>query len=262
MSRTTDTAMADSYPRLTSPNLLLEHLGIDEPRDLDVEAIAQACGATIVYETLQGCEARIVGAHNRAIITINADAARPRQRFSAAHELGHWMHDRGKVAFACQEGQFVAEWGKANPERRANRFAVDLLLPRTMFKRRMRHRPVTFATVRELALEFQTSLTATAIRLVELSSYPAVLVCHDRGRRRWFAQSTNMPLLLDPHPTLRPGSAAFQLFQGAGPKAAVGPKEVATDLWIPAVAKERPCLMEDSVMTGGQMTLSLLWWHD
>ncbi len=262
MSRTIDTDMSGFYPRLTSPNLLLEHLGIDEPRDLDVEAIAQACGATIVYESLEGCEARIIGAHDRAIITINADAPRPRQRFSAAHELGHWMHDRGKVAFACQEGQFVAEWGKANPERRANRFAVDLLLPRLMFKRRMRHSPVTFATVRELALEFQTSLTATAIRLVELSSYPAMLVCHDRGQRRWFAQSTNMPLVLEPLQTLSAGTAAFQLFRGPGPKAPAGPREVPTALWLPAVAGERPSLIEDSVVTGSQMTLSLLWWRD
>ena len=250
------------YPRLTSPTLLLEHLGIDEPSDLDVEVIAQACGATIVYEHLQGCEARIIGADDRAIITINADAPRPRQRFSAAHELGHWMHDRGKVAFACQEGQFVAEWGKPNPERRANRFAVDLLLPRTMFKRRMRHSPVTFATVRELALEFQTSLTATAIRLVELSSYPAVLVCYDRGRRRWFTQSSNMPLRMEPHATLRPGTIAFELFRGNAQKVPPGPQEVPSAVWLTAVAEERPSTIEDSVVSGARMTLSLLWWRD
>lgn len=257
------TKASDAPIRLTSPGLLLEHLGIDDPADLDVEAIAQACGATIVYENLQGCEARIIGAHGRAIITVAAGAPRPRQRFSAAHELGHWMHDRGKVAFACQEGQFVAEWGKANPERRANRFAVDLLLPRTMFKRRTRNRPVTFATVRELALEFQTSLTATAIRLVELSSFPALLICHDRGKRRWFAQSSGFALPVEPHETVRPGTVAFQLLKSHGPRAAPGPRESVASAWIPILPPDQDqALIEDSVATGSNMTLTLLWWRD
>jgi len=80
-----------------SPEKLLVELGILEPADIDIEAIAQYCRATIVYDKLTGCEARIVGNAERAIITVNISSQRPRQRFSAAHELGHWMLDRNKV---------------------------------------------------------------------------------------------------------------------------------------------------------------------
>jgi len=38
-----------------SPSRLLKELGITEPQEIDVEAIAQYCGATIVYERLEGC---------------------------------------------------------------------------------------------------------------------------------------------------------------------------------------------------------------
>src|SRR5229473_755209 len=105
-----------------SPSALLEELGITEPWDIHVEAIAEYCGATIVYEPLKGCEARIIGHGDRAIITVSSTSLRERQRFSGAHELGHWMGDRGKVAFACVEMVFAAEWGEENPEVRANRY--------------------------------------------------------------------------------------------------------------------------------------------
>lgn len=43
-----------------SPGHILTELGIREPEDLDVEAIAQHCGATIRYTNLKGCAARIM----------------------------------------------------------------------------------------------------------------------------------------------------------------------------------------------------------
>lgn len=35
------------------PHRLLSDLGISEPRDIRIEAIAQYCGATVVYSTLR-----------------------------------------------------------------------------------------------------------------------------------------------------------------------------------------------------------------
>jgi len=91
--------MADS-PKKT-PDELLEELGIKEPSQLKIEAIAFHCQAIILYEPLTGCEANIVGKGDRAIITVNSNAIPTRQRFSAGHELGHWMKDRGQSAFGC-----------------------------------------------------------------------------------------------------------------------------------------------------------------
>ena len=77
-----------------SPAQILADLGIQEPADIDIEAIAEDCGATIRYQPLSGCAARIMGYKDRAIITIDKDCYRPRQRFSGGHELGHWIRDR------------------------------------------------------------------------------------------------------------------------------------------------------------------------
>jgi len=180
-------------PYFKSPEQLLLELGVSEPSDILIEAIAQHCGATILYESLEGSEARLLGYGARALITVNKNAGVPRQRFSAAHELGHWMWDRGKMAFSCAEQQFHGEWSKDNPERRANRYAEELLLPRSLFLREARSLPLSLASVKSLAHRFQTSLSATAIRLVELSDSLALLVCSEQGRRRWFVRSGSVP---------------------------------------------------------------------
>lgn len=44
-----------------SPFEILNDLGIIEPDDIDIEAIAEDCGATIRYQQLSGCAARIMG---------------------------------------------------------------------------------------------------------------------------------------------------------------------------------------------------------
>jgi len=58
-------------------------LGISEPSEIDVE-IAQYLGATVAYQPLTGCDARIPGNTEAAIITVDSTSNRGRQRFSRA----------------------------------------------------------------------------------------------------------------------------------------------------------------------------------
>lgn len=249
--------MLSSY---RAPDTVLEELGIREPEDIKIEAIAEYCGATILYETLEGTEARILGYKDRAIITVNITAPLGRRRFSGAHELGHWMCDRGNIAFACTEAVFTREWSNDNPERRANRYAAELLLPEKMFRHHAKNRPVTFATVRELAETFATSLTATAIRLVELGSYPAMLVCNDRARRRWFVRGPDVPEVLWPYDRVRPRTIAYELLNGIAE--AGGPADVCADGWFSHRDALRYAVREDSLFVADDLVLTLLWWKD
>jgi Zn-dependent peptidase ImmA (M78 family) len=159
-----------------APEQILSRLGITQPDELDIEAIAYACGATILPQPLTGCEANIIGFGDRAIITVNSNSIPTRRRFSAGHELGHWMKDRGQSAFGCLNIQIDSEWTTNSPETRANRFASDLLLPVTMFVPLAKGRPITGETVLDLAGMFRMSRTATAIRLVNYGSFPAMLL--------------------------------------------------------------------------------------
>ena len=241
------------------PASLLDELGIREPEEIAIEAIAEDCGATILYQPLQGTEARIVGHGDRAIITVNEAASLGRRRFSGAHELGHWMCDRGKIAFACTDKILATEWSDDNPERRANRYAVALLLPDAIFSPYAKNREVTFATVRDLADRFQTSLTATAIRLVELASFPAMIVCTENGRRRWFIRGPDVPEILWPRERPSRNTVAWDLLQGKAMPS--GPVDVCADGWLDHPQAGRYAIREDSRKIG-DLFLSILWWKN
>ena len=241
---------------IRSATKLLRDLGIEEPNEIDIEAIAQTCGATIIYKPLTGCAARIIGHGDRAIITIDEGESGERQRFSAAHELGHWTYDRGTIAFACVSQTFTAEWGVDNPERRANRFAAELLLPDFMVKPRVRGRQVVLTTARELAAAFRTSLTSSVIRLVEFADMPAMAVCTTAQGRKWFLGGPDVPKNLFPRVQPTSDSVAYDLHHA---KPTRTPQEVTADAWFEGAS--RFTLIEDSYKFKTTV-ISLLWWKD
>ena len=243
-----------------APADILADLGIREPGDLDIEAIAQHCGATIRYKPLSGCEARIMGFDDTAIITLNVHSSIERQRFSGGHELGHWMRDRRTASFQCNEQMFVREWSADNPENRANRFASDLLLPAKMFRPLSKGLPITFASVQELAGVFQMSLSATAIRLVEYGSYPSMLVCNSAAGRQWYIASSTVSGRL--WPVDRPGQSTLAAALLNRRNLAEGPQNVRADQWIKNFRADRYWIKEDSIPWSNQSVLSLIWWED
>jgi Zn-dependent peptidase ImmA (M78 family) len=243
--------------RFRSAADLLKELGITEPQEIDIEAIAEHCNATVMYGQLTGSEARIVGSDDAAIITVNRSASRGRERFSAAHELAHWLRDAGKVAYLCNPERAFDEAEAGNPETRANDYAADLLLPQSMFKPRAKDKSMTLQTVSSLAEQFTTSLTATTIRLVQLGSFPAVVVVSDAERMRWFRRGPDVPESLWPH---APGHKTFaaDILKG---KAATGSGNIYVDEWCSG-AVERHTLHEDSRRLTDELVISILWWTD
>jgi Zn-dependent peptidase ImmA (M78 family) len=67
------------------------------------------------------------------LVFVNASDSVPRQRFTAAHELGHYLLHRGKMtgtAFADTDNDVeLTDQQSDRHEREANRFATELLMP-------------------------------------------------------------------------------------------------------------------------------------
>jgi hypothetical protein len=235
---------------------LLRELGIAEPNEIDVEAIAQHCGATVIERPLTGCEARIIGVGDRAVITVNSSSIPRRRRFSAAHELGHWIRDKGLVAVGC-----VPESGYSNDpfnrETRANRYAGELLMPRFMFTPRAENRPIVFETVEDLAVTFDTSLTATAIRLVDLGSFPGIVVCTGRKGVQWFSRGADVPETLWPETNGRDTFAGSMLRGEEQERSG----DVSSAAWFPSLRRNH-WVYEDSRRITPDLVLSLLSWKD
>lgn len=249
--------------RYVAPEDLLRTLGVRTPEDIDIEAIAFECGATVTYQPLQGCEARILGYRDRALIRIREDVSRGRQRFSAAHELGHWMRDHGKGLTSLCGAKEMSMWGAGgrHRERLANRYAAELLLPSYLFQPDVKGSEITLSVAYLLADRYQVSRTAAAIRLAELGSYPAMVVCCEKrsGRRLWWVSGPDIPDDFRPVGDLVEGSLAYDL--GAGGDHGPEGEEVGADCWIDVPDGDRYRVCESSFVVQDKV-VSLLWWRD
>jgi hypothetical protein len=244
-----------------SAERLLKSLGVEKPDDIDLEAIAYDRGALVRYSPLDGCEARIVGRGDRAIITVNSRSEPERQRFSIGHELGHWGNDRGRVGFLCDKEVITVRYARrTDPESLANAFAAELLMPGYLFKPLVARRPVTFDVAEEMAEAFNVSRTAAAIRLVDLGSFPAMVVCHGPGGRLWFHASPLVPASFFPHSELHQETDAFDILFGRKSRKSRAGK-VQASCWIDRPDASKYELIEQTIRVLDTV-LTLLWWKD
>lgn len=242
--------------RISNAEYLLQELGITEPNEIDLEAIAYYVNARIKYRPLDGCEARIIGNNNNAIITVNSKSSYKRKRFSIAHELGHWHHHRGKC-LSCRADEYQPK-NALSPERIADNYAADLLMPNYLFHSLARqYKGLNFKTVDVLAETFNTSQTATAIRLIETNYFPALLVSHGPNGRRWFIRAKSVPEKWFPQDSLDPDSFAFDIQFGKKNNNS-SPLKIGADAWFNRYDAEHFEMREQTIRTGPDETLSLL----
>lgn len=244
--------------RLSPAERLLIRLGVKSPSDIDLEAIAWTMGAVVNYRKLDRCEATIVGSQRRAIITINSNAIPTRQRFSVAHEIGHWHLHRGRILFCGNRDIDNPGNSPLNPETQADHFASDLLLPTYLFKPLIaKFKRPTLAMLREIAAEFSASDTATLLKLVGSNQFPILAVCHSKDRRRWFQRAPMIPGWWFPRDQLDPDTFAFDLlFKGA--TEATHPRKVGADAWFEFRGVDRFEVREQSFLLPGNEVLTLL----
>ena len=173
---------------------VVESLGISSVEELDVEAIAYDAGVEVIYEPLSGCEATLVGVGDRAIATIKPSEYRGRERFSVAHEVGHWTLHRGR-SFRCRADAIEDNFSSSiDLEKEADTFASHLLMPSTLFLAAIQgiERP-NFKQLGDVAAAFDTSLTATALRLVGVDTLPAIIACYSPRGLRWHRAAKHVP---------------------------------------------------------------------
>jgi hypothetical protein len=235
----------------------LRELGITQPKDIDVEAIAWCLGARVKFRPLDQCEARIVGNGDNAIITVNNRSSWQRMRFSIAHELGHWKYHRGRI-LVCREDE-IGRSGINYPslERTADMFASQLLMPGFLFDAAARSKKLTFQTITAVAGDFDTSIKATAIRLVEGKHALAILICHGLNGRKWFTRSPGVPDRWFPQEQLDSESFAFDVLFGKKPNDPM-PRKIGADAWFDREEAARYEVTEQSFHSGKDEILSLI----
>jgi len=173
---------------------LIDRFGITSSSEIDLEAIAWFLGVHIREARMTGSEARLLRKGRRGIISVRKDvASEGRRRFSIAHELGHWiLHEGAGQWWVCSAEDIYAYVGGLQ-ELEANAFAAELVMPTPIFRPYCDRGTFGFMLVERLAELFCTSLTATALRVVEHSPERCCVVLSDGENVHWSWRSGKLP---------------------------------------------------------------------
>ena len=145
---------------------------------VDVEQVANHLRIRVEYTNLdEDCSGLLVNRDgNATVIGVNWDHHPNRQRFTIAHELGHFAlkHEGGTFVDKGTYARFRDKdsySGKITEEREANQFAAALLMPARLLKKEFADRlldPGDQAALEELVNNFQVSPQAMMFRLQNL----------------------------------------------------------------------------------------------
>jgi len=168
---------------------LISEYEIDQPSTL-VDHLEDFCfelGAAIQRKPLDGFEARITAKDGKGIITINSNENRiERIRFSIGHELGHFLlHCNEIPEFNCNKKDMSEWFGKQKAismEVEANEFSIELLIPTSLAKPIVKSGSPSIEAIESLAKTFKMSLSATAMRYVDLSDEPVAVVFFSKAK--------------------------------------------------------------------------------
>lgn len=230
------------------PEELLAQCFVDCPDDIDLEVIAFQGGLEVRDEPLAGCEASLVGFGRKGIITVAPGVSLERRRFSIAHEIGHWEQHRGQ-SFSCRVEERALDKAAKSKEREADDYASSLMMPTNLFKEAIISQKggISLTLIGELGTIFKASFPAAAIRYVELSGEPVVLIFNGVGssRRQWSSRSKRVPEHLWITSTLDSDTYAHDLLI-----AGVGTKrqgKMPAEIWFDGIPDDQYDLMEYSV---------------
>jgi Zn-dependent peptidase ImmA (M78 family) len=209
--------MSIDITSLSDAEKLLFSCGVTSPSHIDLEAIAAHHNVEVVYRQLDGCEARMVRSADRAVISVNASANPGRKRFSLAHEIAHFICDKGRTAFSCASSDIGPQNASAKSvETSANAYASQLVLPSYLVRQESAGRPASLSEANRIHEIFAVSITAAALKLIFLTQEQACVIVHSRGQMRWFRKSLTFPVDAYVLPELPSETEAFTMsFGGA-----------------------------------------------
>lgn len=152
---------------------------IEAPVSLDV--IAHRLGVSVDYTQLgEDVSGLLVVEEDRGVIGVNKEHAPVRQRFTLAHEIGHYLlHRQSSELFIDKKYNAIfrdtkSSKGEDRMEIQANQFAAALIMPKILLEERINKDELDLgddSVIEELANEFGVSIQALVYRLSNLGIF-------------------------------------------------------------------------------------------
>ena len=109
-------------------------------------------------------------------IVLNERHGKERQRFSLAHELGHLLLQKCGISGSITDAKYRdSDEGNLAEEQLCDQIAAEILMPRMAFYEDGWMEGWSLKSLRTLASKYDTSLPATAVRMVDLMPEEAVM---------------------------------------------------------------------------------------
>ena len=119
------------------------------------------------------------------ILYNSANSSEGRKRFTIAHEFGHYiLHRHQQHQFECGDLE-TGGHSERNIETEADLFASTLLMPLDDFRRQVDGQPISFDQLGYCADRYGVSLTAAALRWIEIAPERAVLIASRDDYMLW-----------------------------------------------------------------------------
>lgn len=166
---------------------------------VDIYSVCNSYDIKVCFEDISAAEAFLVVTAGKKSIIINERKIlyAPRQRFTIAHEVGHFFIPWHHSQCACYK---IGDFDTSNAtENEADIFASELLIPTTSLISKIRGRTITLELIKELAQEYNVSLGAMTRKVIAYTDEKVIaLLYYGTGRKIVQAQSRNFDLHLRP----------------------------------------------------------------
>lgn len=226
---------------------------------LDLERICMKRGVAVKAERLDRLHGALIR-HNRLILYNNSIPEIGKQRFTIAHELGHWeMHPGLNQVVVCTAQDIQAYRGSAH-EIEANAFAAELLLPSFLISDDLARTGPTVATAVRLADWYQTSFTAAVLRMIQFTDLPAFVAFSVNNQLKWYQRSSRAQSYFFKRIGSELDGDSLARYCTDSIDDASEPEEVETSAWFPDdFNKHRFKIVEQSVELGDYgVTVSII----
>lgn len=183
---------------------LLETLGIDDPASIDIEDLIIFYNGIVKHMPMANCDGRVVMKNGKSIVTLNSNIEFPqKKRFVLAHELGHILLHADKDMTFSDDYNTLDAYKHGIQEREANDFASELLMPTDSFTEACRRQKFGSSLIRSLSERFNTSLTSTVYRYIDLGSHPICAFYSKDGIVQYWKKSSSFSFWLKDRNRLR-----------------------------------------------------------
>lgn len=200
-------------------------------------------------------------------ICLGGDMRTTRQRFTIAHEFGHFLlPHHTQMNYQCsnkdinQGGQGVTP--EAEREWEANRFAAELMLPKQQFVKYLgKVAAPCLSHVQRLSDTFNMSVEATARRYLNLAGFQCCLVMSKNGIvTKPPARSPDFTHLLSVSPNQEVPTISTAAFQGVGLEDF---NEIPADEWLAVDYRKVPDLIQEQTLyQENGYAITMLWIAD